>query len=200
MKKWLTGIAIVLLAGCGGPASTVKESDGTTAGTRLVMMTGGYIDEAGKGENPDISQLNPWIEIDRKTDIAGYMGLSLKRVVGDAEIFRTHAPRYLEVRVNDELRITVGTATVVLHALEPSKRWHKNKQDAGGYRTTTYFEEVRYQGSASDMELLAKGPITYIAASGNKGGTYWPRQDRKILPGYQGQFSTFYKEQIAPAL
>lgn len=199
MKKCLTGIAILLLAGCGGPSSTVKESE-TAAGTRLVMMAGGYVDEVGKGENPEITQLNPWIEIDRKSGIAGYMGLSLKRVVSDPEIFRTHAPRYLEVGVNNELRITVGTATVVLHAMEPSKRWHKNKQDAGGYKTTTYFEEVRYQGSASDMELLAKGPITYISASGNKGGTYWPRQDRKLLPGYQGQFSAFYKEQIAPAL
>lgn len=199
MKKWLTGIAILLLAGCGGPAGNIKESEGT-AGSRLVTMTGGYIDEAGKGENPEVSMLNPWIEIDRKSGIAGYMGLSLTRVVGDPEIFRTHTPRYLEVGANDELRVTVGTATVVLHALEPSKRWHKNKQDAGGFKTTTYFEEVRYQGSASDMELLAKGPITRISASGPKGGITWPRQDRKILPEYQGQVATFYKEQIAPVL
>lgn len=200
MKKWLTGIAILLLAGCGGPAGNIKESDGASAGTRMVMMTGGYIDEAGKGENPDLSQLNPWIEIDRQSGIAGYMGLSLKRVVGDPEIFRTHAPRYLGVEVGDELRVTVGATTVVMQAVEVSKRWHKNQQDAGGFRTTTYFEEARFQAGASDMELLAKGPITRISVSGKKGGTVWPRQDRKLLPGYQSQVSAFYKEQIAPAL
>lgn len=197
MKKWLTWIAVLLLAGCGGPADNVKEVD--VSGTRLVMMSSGFIDEAGKGDDPEVSQLNPWIEIDRKTEVAGYMGVTLKRVVGDAEIFRTHAPRYLEVRANDELRITVGSAVVVLQAMDVSKRWHKNKQDAGGYKTTTYFEEVRYQGSASDMELLAKGPITRISASGKKGGTSWPRQERKILPDYQTKFTEFYKKQIAPA-
>lgn len=200
MKKALTWIAILLLAGCGGPATTVKETEGATAGSRLVMMSGGFIDEEGQGDAPEVSQLNPWIEIDRKSGIAGYMGVTLTRVVADPEIFRTHAPRYLEVGTNDELRISVGSSTVVLHAMGVSKRWHLNRQDVGGYRTTTYFEEVRYSGSTSDMELLAKGPITRISASGSKGGTYWPRPDRTILPGYQSQFSTFYKEQIAPAL
>lgn len=199
MKKWLTGIAILLLAGCGGQSGSIKESE-TATGTRLLMMTGGYVDEAGKGENPDITQLNPWIEIDRKTGIAGYMGVALKRVVGDPEIFRTRTPRYLGIEAGDELRITVGEAVVVLQAVEVGKRWHKNKEDTGGFRTTTYFEEVRFAGSASDMELLAKGPITRISASGKKGGTVWPRQDRKILSDYQSKFKSFHKEQIVPAL
>lgn len=203
MNKWVIGFAVLLLAGCGGPAvkqdMNVQESEGSTPGFRSLTMSAGWIDEAGRGEKPEISQLNPWVEIDRKSGMAGLMGVTLQRVVGDPEIFRTHAPRYLAVGVNDELHITVGDSVVVLRAMEESKRWHKNRQDSGGFRTTTYFEEARYQASAEDMELLAKGPISRISASGKKGGTYWPRQDRKLLPDYQGKFAEFHKTQIAPA-
>lgn len=200
MKKWLAAMAVLFLAGCGGPAENVKDLDGSTPGTRLVKMSGGFIDEAGRGENPEVSQLNAWVEIDRKSGIAGYMGVTLYRVVSDPEIFRDHAPRYLGVAANDELRIRVGSGTVVLHAMEEGKRWHKNKVDVGGFRTTTYFEEVRYQASAADLELLAKGPIIGISASGKKGGTAWPRRDRKLLPEYQTHISEFYRSQIVPAL
>lgn len=203
MKKWLTLSALLLLAGCGGPAvvkMAVQESDGSTPGTRLVAMPDSFIDEAGRGEDPEVSRLTPWVEIDHASGMTGLMGLTLKRVVGDAEIFRTHTPRYLEVAPNNELRIKVADSVVVLRAMEGGKRWHVNKQDPGGFRTTTYFEEVRYQASADDMELLAKGPITHISASGKKGGASWPRQDRKLLPNYQPRLSEFHKTQIAPAL
>lgn len=201
MKKWITWLAVLLLAGCAnGPTKVaVKESVGSTANSRLVMMATGFIDETRRGENPEISQLNPWIEFDRKSGVAGYMGVTLQRVVGDPEIFRTHAPRYIEAGVNDELQITAAGRTVVLRAMQESKRWHKNKQDAAGFRNTTYFEEVRYRASAAQMELLAKGPITRISASGKKGGASWPRPERKILPDYQPNFTAFYQQQIAPA-
>jgi len=200
MKKALIGIVILLLAGCGGPAKNVKESEGSTAGSRLVMMSDGYIDEAGKGQDAQMSQLNPWVEIDRKSGIAGYMGVTMTRVVADPEIFSTHAPRWLWISQNDEMRINVGNKTVVLTALEEGKRWHKNQEDSAGYRTTTYFETVRFQASASDMEILAAGPITQISVSGQKGGTLWPRQGRTVLKDYQPKFSKFYKENIAASL
>ncbi|HEY0720169.1 MAG TPA: hypothetical protein VGE50_02835 [Gammaproteobacteria bacterium] len=201
MKKWMSWFAALLLAGCAnGPSGvTVKESDGSSAASRLVMMTSGFIDEAGKGEEPEVSQLNPWIEIDRKSGIAGYAGVTLTRIVSDSEIFMTHAPRWLEAGKSHELRITVGGRSVVLHAMEEGTRWHKNRQDSG-FRNTTYFERVRYQASLADMELLAKGPITHISASGKKAGASWPRQERKILPEYQSKFTAFYQQQIAPAL
>ncbi len=201
MNKWLIWLAaVLLLAGCAGtPPVAVKEGEGSTAKSRQVMMTAGFIDEAGRGENPEITQLNPWIEIDRQSGIAGYVGVTLTRIVADSEVFLTHAPRWLEVRKGDELRITAGGRTVVLRAMEEGKRWHKNRQDSG-FRNTTYFERVRYQASLAGMEALAKGPITRISASGKKAGASWPRQDRKILPEYQSKFTAFYNEQIAPAL
>jgi len=200
-KIGLLGVVrlVLGLAGCGGQGG-IKEKEGMTTGFRLLEMEGGYIDEAAATPDAQITRLTPWVELDRKTGMAGNMGFTLLRVVNDREVLTQHTVRWLTVTPGNEMGITAGGRRVTLHAMGDGKRWHKTKIDSGGYSSTTYFEEVRYEIDAADMSQVASAPITRIEAQGSKGGAAWPRFGKSMLPDYSTKVGAFYREQIAPRL
>lgn len=198
---WLVTVLLLGIAACGGPQRlAVEEKEASTEGFRLVEMAGGYIDETALTADAPISHLTPWVELDAKSGMAGNMGFTLQRVINDREAQMQHAVRWMGVNAGDELRITVAGKGVVLRAMAEGKRWHKNHEDSGGYRYTTYFEQVRYEIDAADMALFSRGPITRVMAQGGKGGVVWPRSGKNILPELSTSVATFYREQIAPRL
>jgi len=198
MKRFLYVLIVLLLAGCGAPKMAVKESPSSVKGFRLVEMDGGYIDQISNNPEAPLSRMNPWVELDEKSNMAGNMGVTLLRVVSDREIFRTHAVGWLNVERGSELRVTANGKTVTLYAMTDGKRWHHNKTDSAGYSSTTYYEQIRYQGSPGAMAQMASGPITHIVAVGSKGGGVWPRNGKTILPEFSSSVAEFYQQQIAP--
>jgi hypothetical protein len=184
-----------LISACASPYQVAEDTDkfSDPSSPRIYSFKGNGIDSGGPLWTLPVSELNPWVTVDRTTGKAIAAGFNYRRAKPDVQFGPVGPARWLNVRPGDEIVFLADGERIILRAAS-ARIDHTVDRTTGIY----YFDFVNYRASTLDqMRKICSAARLEFQVNGRDGNVSYPIGTTRYTDSFQPNLRKFYETEVA---